>query len=93
MKHVISCEIGMRIRKLRISKGKTMTDLAHDCDMEYIQLSRIERGKINTTVFQLYKIAQSLKIELKEIFEKFEKDINLKFEHVKVDNNIIKNSK
>jgi ribosome-binding protein aMBF1 (putative translation factor) len=84
MKQIISCEIGNRIRNLRLSKGKTMINLAHDSDMEYIQLSRIERGQINTTIFQLYKIAQALEVDLQFLFENFETEINdkLNFENL-----------
>jgi transcriptional regulator with XRE-family HTH domain len=46
-----------------------MTTLAHDSDMEYIQLSRIERGQINTTLFQLFKISKALNIRLEELFK------------------------
>jgi transcriptional regulator with XRE-family HTH domain len=45
--------IGRRIRELRLKKGMTMEVLSVYSDMEYIQLSRIERGKINTTIFQV----------------------------------------
>ena len=84
MKQIISCEIGKRIRTIRLSKGKTMINLAHDSDMEYIQLSRIERGQINTTIFQLYKIAQALEVDLQFLFENFETEINdkLNFENL-----------
>jgi ribosome-binding protein aMBF1 (putative translation factor) len=84
MNQIISCEIGKRIRTIRLSKGKTMINLAHDSDMEYIQLSRIERGQINTTIFQLYKIAQALEVDLQFLFENFETEINdkLNFENL-----------
>jgi transcriptional regulator with XRE-family HTH domain len=61
--------IGNRIREKRLKQGKSMKDLAHDSDMEYMQLSRIELGKINTSVLQLNKICESLGITLKELFD------------------------
>jgi transcriptional regulator with XRE-family HTH domain len=33
-----------------------MQQLANEVGIEYIQLSRIERGKINTTIYQVYVI-------------------------------------
>lgn len=58
----------------------TITDLAFESDMEYMQLSRIELGLINTSIFQLYKICKALKIDLAELFENIDDDIikNLK---------------
>ena len=66
--------IGKRIRELRLKKGMTMEVLSVHSDMEYIQLSRIERGKINTTIFQVYKISKALSEPLPQIFEAFNTD-------------------
>ena len=43
--------IGERIRKLRIVNQLTLETLAFKADMDYTQLSRIELGKINTSLF------------------------------------------
>jgi transcriptional regulator with XRE-family HTH domain len=67
--------IGRRIRELRQKKGMTMEALSVYSDMEYIQLSRIERGKINTTIFQVYKISKALSEPMPKLFEPFTKDI------------------
>ena len=61
--------VGERIRKLRISKHLTLESLAFKAEMDYTQLSRIELGKINTSVFQIFKIAAALKIPIQDIFE------------------------
>ena len=54
--------IGERVRKLRIDKHLTLENLAFKADMDYTQLSRIELGKINTSLFQIHKIAIALGI-------------------------------
>jgi transcriptional regulator with XRE-family HTH domain len=59
--------IGNRIRKIRTEKNITIETLAFDADMEYKQLSRIELGEINTTLFQIYKISNALNISESEI--------------------------
>lgn len=66
-KKEISLIVGSRIRSLRIATGKSMIALAYESEMEYVQLSRIELGQINTTVYQLYKISKSLDIEISEL--------------------------
>ena len=66
-KKEISILVGSRIRSLRIAAGKSMSALAYESDMEYMQLSRRELGQINTTVYQLYKISKSLNVDLKDL--------------------------
>jgi hypothetical protein len=61
--------IGERIRKLRTDNQLTLETLAFKADMDYTQLSRIELGKINTSLFQIYKIASALKISASDIFK------------------------
>lgn len=68
-KKEIALILGGKIRMMRQKQGLTIEQLANDSGMGYIQLSRIELGKINTTVFQVFKISKSLKVEVSEIFE------------------------
>ena len=67
-KKEISRLLGIRIRSLRIAAGKSMVNLAYESDMEYMQLSRIELGQINTSVYQLFKISKALDVELTDLF-------------------------
>ncbi|PHN94734.1 transcriptional regulator [Maribacter sp. 6B07] len=60
---------GKNIRKLRLSKGYTQEDLANELDIEISQVSRIERGIINTSVSNLYNISQILKVNISELFD------------------------
>jgi len=55
-KEDFSMMLGAKIRELRKKKGLTMQQLSNELGIEYIQLSRIERGKINTTIYQVYII-------------------------------------
>jgi len=59
--------VGSRIRSIRQSKGLTIKKLALETGVEYTQLSRIERGQINTSVFQLFLISRALNINFSEI--------------------------
>jgi transcriptional regulator with XRE-family HTH domain len=67
-KKEISRLLGIRIRSLRIAAGKSMVNLAYESNMEYMQLSRIELGQINTSVYQLFKISKALDVELTDLF-------------------------
>lgn len=72
-KEDVSKKIGIKIRELRLSKGLSMEQVAFNAGMEYTQLSRIELGKINTSIYHLYKISNSLSVTVPEIFEALEK--------------------
>lgn len=60
---------GLQLRKLRQAKGISMRGLAKEADIEYSQLSKIERGVINTTISTVYTLAQALDIPVKEFFD------------------------
>jgi transcriptional regulator with XRE-family HTH domain len=66
-KEELSRHIGNRIREYRNDRKLTIEGLAVAAEMEYTQLSRIERGKINTGIFHIYKIAGSLGISMNEL--------------------------
>jgi len=61
--------LGARVRELRTSKGMPMEQLANAAEMEYKQLSRIERGEVNTTISQVAKLAEALGVDMKELFD------------------------
>jgi transcriptional regulator with XRE-family HTH domain len=60
--------VGNNVRNVRISKGFTMEAAANEANMEYRQLSRIERGEVNTTITSLAKIADALKVNITDFF-------------------------
>jgi len=60
---------GDQLRKLRSQKGISMRKLALQADMEYSQLSKIERGVINTTISTVYALSQALDIPMIEFFD------------------------
>jgi transcriptional regulator with XRE-family HTH domain len=45
-----------------------MRKLALQADMEYSQLSKIERGVINTTISTVYALSEALDIPMTEFF-------------------------
>jgi transcriptional regulator with XRE-family HTH domain len=71
-KEDVSKKVGKKIRELRLSKGLSMEKVAFDAGMEYTQLSRIELGKINTSIYHVYKISNSLSVTVPEIFNVLE---------------------
>jgi transcriptional regulator with XRE-family HTH domain len=62
-----SVKLGNKLRSIRSEKNITIEELAIQSDMTYSQVSRIELGKINTTVYTLYRLANTLMVHPKEI--------------------------
>ena len=64
------CEaFGKHLRKLREKKGMTMRQFAIEADIEYSQLSKIERGVINTTISTALTLSNALQVDVRELFK------------------------
>ncbi len=68
-KEVLLKKLGERIIELRTNQSLSQTDLAHMCDWDRQTLHKIEKGKVNTSIFILYKIALELNIPLKDLLD------------------------
>ncbi|WPR72327.1 helix-turn-helix transcriptional regulator [Flavobacterium sp. NG2] len=51
-----------------MAKGFTQEQLANELGIEISQISRIERGVINTSITTLYSISKVLNIDISELF-------------------------
>ena len=61
--------VGKRIQDIRVSKGLTQVDLVGriDGDIDTTNISRIESGRTNPTIYTLYRIAVALEVKLEEL--------------------------
>ena len=66
-KKEVCMRVGTNVRELRLKKGLTIEKLASEANMEYTQLSRIELGQINTSLYQIYKIANALSVKMTDL--------------------------
>ena len=62
-------QFGKNLKKIRESKGFTQAELANDMAVEISQISRIERGIINTSISTAHEISIALKIETTDLFK------------------------
>jgi len=60
-------KFGKHLKQLRESKNLSQQELANLCDIEHSQISRIELGKINTTISTLFLIASKLNINVSDL--------------------------
>lgn len=63
--------VGKKIQEIRIEKGLTQVDLVGriEGEIDTTNISRIESGRTNPTIFTLYRIAVALEIELKDLID------------------------
>lgn len=62
-------DLGKRIQELRESKGFSQVDLAGKMlgKFDTTNISRIESGRNNPTIFTLFRIAEALEMPLQEL--------------------------
>lgn len=65
---------GKRLKQLRKEKGISQAQLAFEANIETSQISRIERGLINTTIANAKLISKILDIPITSLFEFDEKE-------------------
>lgn len=69
-KEVLLQKIGDRILEIRQEKGITQKELAHTIDKDQQSIQRLEKGKINPTIFYLYEVSVGLGVDLNRITDK-----------------------
>jgi transcriptional regulator with XRE-family HTH domain len=62
-------KVGSKIRELRMEKGLSIEKLANNAEIERKQLSRIELGEINTSIYQVYNILHTLEVPINDVFD------------------------
>ncbi len=60
---------GKNLKRIRLEKNISQSALAYECDMEISQISRMERGVINTSIYNLFLISKVFKIAPKELLD------------------------
>ncbi|WP_029034068.1 helix-turn-helix domain-containing protein [Salinimicrobium terrae] len=60
---------GKNLRRVRRAQGFTQAQLANDLGVEISQISRIERGIINTSVGNVNAISSALRVDIKDLFD------------------------
>jgi transcriptional regulator with XRE-family HTH domain len=63
--------IGNRIQHLRICRGLSQVDLVGKIEgkIDTTNISRIETGRTNPTLFTLYRISEALEVSISELVD------------------------
>ncbi len=62
-------QFGKRFRQLRLASGLTQEELADQSGLQLSQISRIERGIINTSLSTIFVLARTLNVDVRELFD------------------------
>lgn len=62
-------QLGIAVKEARIYADKTQEDVAEECDFDSRTLIKIEKGKGNPRLENLYVIIQALNIDSRKIFD------------------------
>jgi DNA-binding XRE family transcriptional regulator len=60
---------GKNVRSIREKKGMTQEDLAHNAGISFTTVNNLENGHLNPTLATIYAIAESLKVQVEQLFE------------------------
>lgn len=60
---------GKHLAEMRRQKNISQEQLSFDADISLSTLSKIERGILNVSISNAYKIAKALKVHYKELFD------------------------
>lgn len=72
--------IGLKIKKFRVLKGMSQSELAEPLDITFQQLQKYERGTNRVSAANIQKISQILKVPLMTFFEEDETMDSLEFD-------------
>lgn len=63
--------VGKRIQEIRINKGLTQVELVGkiEGEIDTTNISRIEAGRTNPTIFTLYRISEALEVKLSDLVD------------------------
>ena len=62
-------KFGIHLAQLRKKKNLSLRKLALNCDLEYADIQRYEKGEINMTFVTLTELAKGLDVPLSELMD------------------------
>lgn len=68
MAYKINKQLGEKIQRVRKDKNISQMRLAEMIGVQTTTVGNIERGKTDTSVYTIFKIAEALRVHIKELF-------------------------
>ncbi|MBA9084301.1 transcriptional regulator with XRE-family HTH domain [Fontibacillus solani] len=66
---IIKQIIGKTVKAIRIKKGLSQEDLAHECNVDRSYISMIEVGRNEPSVTKIFELCKGLKIKPSDFFK------------------------
>ena len=63
-------QLAKNVKALRKSLGLSQEGLAFECDIDRTYISKVERGIANPSLLIIFRIADVLKVEIKDLLKK-----------------------
>ncbi|MDN5395832.1 MAG: helix-turn-helix domain-containing protein [Chryseobacterium sp.] len=60
---------GKRVETLRTEKNLSLRQLSQNCDIDYSDISKIEKGLRNIQMSTILELAKGLDVSIKELFD------------------------
>ena len=60
---------GKQLKKIRKIKNFSYRKMAQHCNVDYSDISKIEKGKINIQLSTIFELARGLEVRPKELFD------------------------
>lgn len=76
MTHPVDVHVGKQLKKLRIMRGKTQTEVAEGLGISFQQVQKYELGRNRISASRLFDISKILGVETSYFFEGLE-DVNV----------------
>ncbi|WP_256872373.1 helix-turn-helix domain-containing protein [Paenibacillus sp. 79R4] len=71
---IIKQIIGKTVKAIRIKKGLSQEDLAHECNVDRSYISMIEVGRNEPSVTKIFELCKGLKIKPSDFFKLVESE-------------------
>jgi transcriptional regulator with XRE-family HTH domain len=71
---IIKQVIGKTVKAIRIKKGLSQEDLAHECNVDRSYISMIEVGRNEPSVTKIFELCKGLKIKPSDFFKLIENE-------------------
>jgi len=64
----ILISIGAKLEKARKAKELSLRALAEQANVEHVQITKLEKGKLNASILTILAIAEELEMDLNDLF-------------------------
>lgn len=61
-------QLGERVRDLRTRRGRSQEEFAKDCGVHRTYIGHIERGEVNLSILNAYRLADALEVPIEALF-------------------------